>query len=156
MTRFFEIRKKNIRFSRHANISCNRTHNCNNQKQYKISCRKQDNDLADVLKYQKSIMIQNCNVIHLVCIYQCFFVNQQIRNHRIQKIQEINHYKMIYIRAIFHQNIQKRDQAHSCNQYKSCSYSIKSAEHSHQDLLFLDIISCNRSIKSISDCSSDP
>ena len=78
MTGFFEVRKQCICFSGHEDVSCNRAHYRNNQKQHKIPGRDQYNNLADILQHQKPIMIQHCDIIHLMCIYKCFFINQQI------------------------------------------------------------------------------
>ena len=62
---------------------------------------------------------------------------------------------MIHVRAVFHQNIQKRDQAQTCCHDKKCRHAIKGAEHPHQNLLFFNIPFCDRGIQCISDCRSN-
>ena len=83
MTGLLQIWKQCICFSGHAHISDNRTHYGNAQKQDKIFCCDQNNDLTDILKHQEPIVIQYSNIIHLMSIDQGFFIDQQIRYHRI-------------------------------------------------------------------------
>ena len=56
---------------------------------------------------------------------------------------------MIHIRPVLHQDIQKRDQAQAGRQHKYSCNPVKRAEHPHQNLLFLNVSSRNRSIQSI-------
>ena len=152
--RLFQIRKHFVCLSGHADISCDGADHCCQQKQDKIAGDQQNRDLQQILYDQKPVMIQYRNVIHLMCVNQCFLVDQQIRHDRIQQIQQINPDQMIHIRAILHQDIQKRDQAQTGRQHKTGCDPVKGAEHPHQDLLLLNVSSRNRSIQRIRNGSS--
>lgn len=110
----------------------------------KIPGNQKHNNLTDILKYQKAVMIQNCNIIHLMGIHQRFFVNQQIRNYRIQQIQQINQYKMINIRPVLHQYIEKWNETKTCCQHKSSCHPVEGTKHPHQDLLLFYVLFRNR------------
>ena len=76
LTRFFQIWEQPVCLSGHTDISDYGTYNRNNKKQDKVSCQKQYHHLKDILQYKKTIMIHHRNIIHLMGIYQCFFINQ--------------------------------------------------------------------------------
>ena len=74
--RFLQIWEHTVCLSGHADISCYGTDHCCQQEQYKIAGNQQNCNLQQILYDQKTIMKQDRNIVHLMCINQRFLINQ--------------------------------------------------------------------------------
>ena len=94
-------------------------------------------DITTLMNYQASLidpsiyLAGNADITHLMCIDQCFLINQNIGTHRVGQVQQIYKGQMRHIGPVLYEHIEKRDQCSPCQCHDPCHNAVKFPVKSH-------------------------